>query len=200
MTRNDHVPLPARAGHTVNTNGKWTATFGTASLTSRVQRQAHLHCGGWKRSPAVVGRVTQQAPGAIFKQNSLNGNYAFMISGANAAGNITTVGSFSSAGSGLLLNGVLDENSAGTVTVRTRPKFTEPAVSNTGRGTATLNSMNRTYTLVFYLDGLGGGVLQETDSAITSHGVLAQQQAVSISAGYALSPTGSICLDDPTTC
>ena len=84
----------------------------------------------------------------------------------------------------------LDENNAGVVTAN--QAFTGTySVSATGRGTATLNALNRTYTLVFYLDGQGNAVFQETDSAITSHGLLAQQQTATTLAGnYALALTG----------
>jgi hypothetical protein len=187
--------LPFTGTYTVAGNGRGTAQFLTPAA---VNFNFYVDTGGEMKfvskdaspAPAVAGEVTQQSPGATFTLNSLNGNYAFLIAGANTIGKIATVGSFASSGNGLLIGGVLDENNAGTVT--SNQAFTGTyTVSASGRGTATLNALNRTYQLVFYLDGLGGAVFQETDSGITSDGLATLQQAAPTASGsYALQLAG----------
>jgi hypothetical protein len=183
---------PFTGTYTVNSNGSGAALLGTSAFDFYIVNSGEIKfvAIGASPAPAVVGHALQQAPNATFTQSSLSGNYAFFMSGGSATGNIATVGSFTTTGNGLLTSGVLDENNAGVVAAD--QAFTGTyAISATGRGTATLNALNRTYTLVFYLDGQGGGIFQETDSGITSDGSLAQQQsAPGLAGSYALSLTG----------
>ena len=184
--------------YSVNSNGRGTAQFVTPSGTYNFSLyivsvgSAKLVSTDAAPAPAVAGQLMQQAPGATFTEGSLNGNYAFLIAGANSAGNISTAGSLSTTGNGILTNGILDENAAGTLTQI--PLYTGTyTIGATGRGTAIFSASNRTYGFVFYLDGLGGAVLQETDSAITSDGLLAQQQnSPSLAGSYAFHWGGAV--------
>ena len=181
--------------YTVSNNGHGTALLGTSNYSFYIVSGGGAKFVSTDASPssAVAGVLAQQAPGVTFSQNSLNGNYAFLIAGANSAGNIATVGNFSTTGNNILTSGRLDEDSAGTLALN--QSFTgtyNVDSSGTGRGTAAF-SAGRTYTFVFYLDGQGGAILQETDSAITSDGSLAQQQTSSSVAGsYALNWGGAV--------
>ena len=169
--------------YSVSANGRATATFVTTAGTFNYAfyvvsaGTSNFVATDASPKPIVSGSSIQQAPTATFSQSSLNGNYAFLIKGANASGSIATVASFSAAGTGLLTGGLLDENNAGTATLG--PTFTGSyAVDAAGRGTATLNATNRTYTTVFYLDGNGNAFLQEADSFAASDGPLTQQHAI----------------------
>jgi len=183
--------------YAVGSNGRGTAQFVTPMETFSFN--FYIVSGGAAKfvstdaglAAKVAGQIALQAPGAVFTQTSLNGNYAFLIAGASTTGDISTAGSFT-ASNGLLTNGLLDENASGALTQI--PLYTGTyAVNSNGRGTATFSASNRTYGFVFYLDGLGGAFLQETDSAIVSDGSLSQQQtASSLTGSYVLRWGGTV--------
>jgi hypothetical protein len=146
----------------------------------------------------TTGVATQQTPNTTFNLASLNGSFAFLLSGAGPGGAITTAGSFSADGNGHVNTGVLDENSNGTVTAAVSllagASYTvDPVIQ--GRGTVTFATSSRTYKLVFYLGEAGSAVFQETDSSITSDGAFVQQQlgsnpALSTQSSYAFGASG----------
>jgi hypothetical protein len=158
---------------------------------------------GTDTAQALAGITLQQAPNATFDPTSLNGNYAFLLSGLGPGGSVTTaaVGNFLADGNGNFTSGVFDENASGvpTIGVSFGGTYSIPAVgavaASLGRGTATFTG-GRTY--VFYLGPTGSAVFQETDAihaGIAAHGVFTQQQTAaftlaSIQGNYAISTTG----------
>jgi hypothetical protein len=138
-----------------------------------------------------------------FDPTSLNGNFAFLLSGLGPGGTVTTAtaGNFLADGNGHFTSGVLDENIGGVpaIAIPFSGSYTIPSVgtvaTSVGRGTAAFTG-GRTY--VFYLGPTGSAVFQETDSihaGIAAHGLFTQQQSAaftlaSAQGNYAISATG----------
>jgi hypothetical protein len=134
---------------------------------------------------------------------TLNGNFAFLLSGTASGGPIATAGSFLADGSGNITSGVLDENVNGTpaLALTFQPSGSNAGtytLGSNGRGTATFTTSGRKYTLVFYVETVGTNttaVFQETDSGIASDGLFTSQQGppyteASIVGNYALETSG----------
>ncbi len=183
--------------YTINsaTNGHGTAQFvtagGTLNFSIYIVSRSKVELVQTD-STAGSGAALQQEPSLFFSTALLNGSFSFLVSGANAGGQIATAGNFSALGNGVLAGGVLDENSHGAPV---HELFAGSySVDATGRGTATFNAANRTYTFVFYLTVQFNSVLQETDSAIVSDGVFAQLitplSAATLPGSYSLSCSG----------
>ena len=192
--RNDNGTLsskvPLTGTYTVSANGRGTAQLVggglTANFTFYIVSRGSAKFVEVDASPApiVAGAAVQQTPNATFNQGSLNGRYAFLLSGASPSGTIATAGSFSAAGTGTLTSGSLDENNNGSVL--NAQSFTGSyLIDSTGRGTASFQAPNRTYAIVFYLTAQGGAVVQETDSSIASDGVSAAQNATFTQSAFA---------------
>src|SRR5262249_2282204 len=82
------------------------------------------------------GRLAPPAQGG-FTNGSVNGFYAFTLSGTNAGGVFAVAGGFHANGSGVITSGVEDINSPGTVGVLANQPITGTyAVRADGRGTA----------------------------------------------------------------
>jgi len=155
---------------------------------------------GVDTAQAVSGATMQQAPNTTFAASVLKGNYAFLLSGSAPGGAITTAGSFAADGSGNITGGILDENGNGAppnTSVAFLPNgsnFGTYSVDSTGRGIVTFATTNRTYHLVLYIGAVGNnataGVIQETDSNITSDGSFTQQISASIQGNYAIATSG----------
>jgi hypothetical protein len=192
--RNDNGTLsskvPLTGTYTVNANGRGTAQLvgggTTANLTFYIVSRGSAKFLEVDASPApiIAGPAVQQTPNATFNQGSLNGRYAFLLSGTSPSGTIATAGSFSAAGTGTLTSGSLDENNNGSV-LNAQPFTGSYSIDSTGRGTASFQALNRTYSIVFYLAAQGGAILQETDSSLTSDGLSAAQSATFAQSAFA---------------
>ncbi len=190
-TLNSKVPLSGT--YTIGGNGRGTAQIVTGAGTSNfafyvVTRGSAKFVGIDASAPRVAGFAVQQTPNATFTQNSLNGNYAFLFTGANPAGNLATAGIFSSVGNGIITSGTLDESNNGTIAQA--QQFTGTyTVDSTGRGTASFQAPGRTYALVFYLSAYlgaqGGAVFQETDSSVITDGLAVPQSSPVLQSGFA---------------
>jgi hypothetical protein len=125
----------------------------------------------------VAGLTTQQDPNAIFNPTSLNGSFAFLLSGSGlgGTGKIATAGSFAAGANGLLTAGVLDQNANGTPATNVTFSNGSYTVASNGRGMATF-STTPNQTFVFYLSATGSAVFQETDSNMAGDGIFTQQQ------------------------
>ena len=194
--------------YSVSSNGRGTLTlatsdpaFPTLTFSFYVISRGSAKFAGTDAAQALAGVTLQQAPNATFDPTSLNGNYAFLLSGLGPGGTVTTAtaGNFLANGNGNFTSGVFDENVSGAPNiVMFGGAYTIPAVgtvaTSVGRGTATF--AGRTY--VFYLGPVGSAVFQETDSihaGIAAHGVFTQQQSAaftlaSLQGNYAITTTG----------
>jgi hypothetical protein len=192
--------VPFTGTYSIAATGRGTAIITTGAATSNFAFYV-VSRGSAKfveldasSAPRIAGYVVQQTPNATFTLSSLNGNYAFLLTGATPTGSIGTAGSFSGAGNGTLTSGTLDENINGSI-AKAQPFTGSYSIDSTGRGTATFQALSRTYALVFYLTAQGGAVFQETDSSIVSDGMAAQQSAPlpqsAFAGSYALSLHGT---------
>lgn len=88
------------------------------------------------------GGINTAGPAPIgFTNASLNGTYAFAISGNNAGGFFTVAGSFQANGNGAITTGVEDINSPGTIGVVSNVPITGTyAVRSDGRTAATITA------------------------------------------------------------
>ncbi len=105
-----------------------------------------------------------------FTAASLNSGFAFLIGGSSSTGPIATAGRFTADGAGNLTSIFLDENHSGTVTLL-------PSQGGTVTGTYTVG----TFSFIFYLISPTNAVFQETDTNITSDGILLAQTAGPVS-------------------
>jgi hypothetical protein len=194
--------------YSISSNGRGTLTlatndpaFPTLTFSFYVISRGSAKFAGTDTAQGLAGITMQQAPNATFDPTSLNGNYAFLLSGLGPGGAVTTAtaGNFLADGNGNFTSGVFDENVSGAPNiVMFGGAYTIPAVgtvaTSVGRGTATF--AGRTY--VFYLGPVGSAVFQETDSihaGIAAHGMFTQQQSAaftlaSVQGNYAISTTG----------
>ena len=109
--------------YTLNSNGRGTLTFATndpafPTLTFGI----YIVSRGTAKfveldtAQAVAGAtILQQSPNVPFGPSTLNGSYAFLLTGTGANGATTsaTAGSFTAGGNSLISAGTLDENIAG---------------------------------------------------------------------------------------
>jgi hypothetical protein len=113
-----------------------------------------------------------------FTNASLNGSYAFTLSGTNAGSVFAVAGNFQANGGGLITSGVEDINSPATVGVLTNQPITGSyAVRADGRGTATLTSGSTTFNLAFVLINTSTGLTIRFQNTGTASGTLDLQNA-----------------------
>ncbi len=204
------APPSSLSTYSLSSSGRGTLTLTTCAggpvltLNFYVVSLGSAKFVGTDTVKQVAGFTSQQSPNATFDTSALTGGFAFLLGGSAPGGAIGTAGSFLADGNGHITSGVLDENMHGTpaTALPFLPVGTSDGtytVASNGRGTVTFTTTGRTYTLVFYLGPVGSNttaVLQETDSGIASHGLLALQQSPpftlsSIEGNYALQTSGT---------
>jgi hypothetical protein len=199
--------FPAGAFYQLDTNGdgttygRGTANIAGQDLAFYVVDATRIKFIGTGFPSALVGEAFAQQ-NVAFTPASLNGSFAFSISGTSTAGPIASAGRFTADGVSTIHSVVTDENDNGTITLL--PKGTA-GVSGSytvdsnqlGGGTLTWTDPNISgnFTFIFYLISPTQAVFQETDSNIVSDGQFAAQTTTPITlagmAGdYTLSWTG----------
>ncbi len=140
---------------------KYLALVGTAVLT--VMAAA---CGGGGSTPAPPA-----PPSGPYSVASLNGTYAFVLSGQDGGGFFTRAGSFTANGAGSITGGVLDLNSGivpGSVTVAiTGGSYT---IDTNGKGTLSLIDSAETVQVSVVLTSTNAGLITQTDGSATASG------------------------------
>jgi hypothetical protein len=121
-------------------------------------------------------------PTGPFSNASLNGSYAFTLSGTNGGGFFAVAGSFQANGAGVITSGTEDINSPGTVGVLTNQPLTGTyAVRADGRGTATITSGSTTFNLAFVLINTSSGLVIRFQNTATASGTLDLQNTAAFS-------------------
>ncbi|HMF90694.1 MAG TPA: hypothetical protein VKL40_08635, partial [Candidatus Angelobacter sp.] len=152
-------------------------------------------CGG---SSPVVHSVA-----GSFSNASLNGNFAFTLSGVNAGGPFAVAGRFQANGAGVITAGAEDINSPGTVGVLINQPVTGTyAVRADGRGTATLNSGSTTFNLAFVLINTSTGLTIRFQSTGNASGTIDLQDATAfnlttLAGSFAFNVSGADSLGHP---
>jgi hypothetical protein len=126
----------------------------------------------------------------------LNGNYAFELSGFNAAGAVVVGGSFQADGAGKISNGVEDFN---TTSAHTNQTFTGVyTLGSDNRGTLTFSSLAGSPTYAFAIDSTGAHTrfIQFDASGIRGSGQIEKQSVTTcafntISGEYAVGISGN---------
>jgi hypothetical protein len=115
------------------------------------------------------------APGP-YSAASLNGTYAFALSGTDSGGFFVRVGSFSANGSGTVAGGVQDLNS-GRIPGSTTLTVTSGSYSiqSNGKGTLTLIDSSETLQLSIVMTSATAGFITETDGNGTASGNFTMQ-------------------------
>src|SRR5437899_7252234 len=152
-----------------------------------------------------VGGPPPPTPTGNFSMASLNGSYAFQMSGTDANGNfIARVGSFTADGKGNITAGIEDVNDGGTVNLvgSSAPVVFDAApqsvytVRPTGRGNLTLHDASGTLTFSITLtsataSSTSAGLMVETDGNATASGSFrAQTINTAFSPAYAFDFSG----------
>jgi len=119
-------------------------------------------------------------PTGGFSNASLNGGYAFSLSGNNTFGFFTIAGSFQANGNGSLSGGVLDINSGGGVF--TNLPFTGSyTVRANGQGNATLVTSLQNFNFDFVVISSQRALVIRFDNNATASGTMASQTASAFS-------------------
>jgi hypothetical protein len=182
--------FPAGAFYQVDSNsngstfGRGTANIAGHNFAFYVVDATSVRFLGTGFPSAFVGDAIAQQ-NVSFKIASLNGSYAFFIGGSSPSGSIATAGRFTADGGGKITNVVLDENNSGNITLLPNGTVTASYTVDTnqlGGGTVTWTDTKAgTFAFIFYLISPTQAVFQETDSNITSDGILSAQTTTPIS-------------------
>lgn len=149
-----------------------------ATLCAGVFAAMAAACGGG-------GGVTPPPtpPSGPYSTSSLNGTYAFVMSGQDGGGFFTRAGSFTANGSGAISGGVQDYNSAipgGNVTLAiTGGSYT---IGTNGKGTISLIDSAETIQFSVVLTSMTAGLLTQTDGSATGSGNFTAQDTSTFSA------------------
>jgi hypothetical protein len=115
-----------------------------------------------------------------FSNASLNGGYAFSLSGNNTFGFLAMAGSFQANGNGSLSAGTLDINSGGGIF--TNVPFTGSyTVRANGQGTATLVTALQNFNLNFVIISSQRALVIRFDNNASASGTIVQQTAAAFS-------------------
>jgi hypothetical protein len=119
-------------------------------------------CGG---SHPLAG-----VPQGNFTNASLNGTYAFAISGTNAGGFFAVAGNFQANGSGTIVTGLEDINSQGSGVFTNLPISGSYSVRADGRTSAAITSSQGTINLEFVLFNTSSGLAIRFQNTATASG------------------------------
>ena len=116
-------------------------------------------------------RAPPAPPSGPYSVASLNGTYAFVLSGQDGGGFFTRAGSFTANGAGSITGGVQDLNSGivpGSVTVAiTGGSYT---IDTNGKGTLSLIDSAETIQFSVVLTSTNAGLITQTDGSATASG------------------------------
>jgi len=147
---------PLNGTYTIANTGRGTATISSSYATQNFVIYVvnatdfkFVEIDRTTTAPILSGEVLKQAPGP-FSVSSLNGQYAFTLSGADANNFPLALGGLLPAdGAGNIVSGVLDSNDGGSPALGSA--ISGPyTVSTAGRGLATLTSAVFSFPLAFY--------------------------------------------------
>lgn len=151
---------------------KYLALMGTAILAA-----VAAACGGG-------GGVTPPPtpPSGPYSAASLNGTYAFLMSGQDGGGFFTQAGSFTADGTGTITGGVLDLNSGllpGSTTLAISGG--SYSINSNGKGTLSLVDSLETVQVSIVLTSKTAGLFTETDGFATASGNFTAQDTSAFS-------------------
>jgi hypothetical protein len=137
-------------------------------------------CGG---GGGISANPAPTPTGGPYSASSLNGTYAFEMSGQDSGGFFARVGSFSANGAGSVSGGVQDLNSGripGSMTLAvTSGSY---AISSNGKGTLTLVDSAETLQLSIVMTTSTSGLITESDGNGTASGNFTVQDATTFAA------------------
>jgi hypothetical protein len=165
---------------------RYLLTVGAAVLAAMAAA-----CGGG-------GSVTPEPPSppsGPYSVASLNGTYAFLMSGQDSGGFFTRAGSFTANGAGSISGGVQDLNSGiipGSTTLAiTGGTYT---INTNGKGMLSLIDAAETVQVSIVMTSTNAGILTETDGFATASGNFTAQDT-STFAGFPNNVSGSYVFD-----
>jgi hypothetical protein len=127
---------------------------------------------GFSTITATLGTISGSAVALTgFSQVSLNGHYAFSVTGADNNGEFLAAGSFQADGNGNIFNGIEDFNGGTPPPVTTSFSGTY-TVGIDGRGSANLNTGE---TLKFVMTASGSAVVIRFNNLAVASGTMSQQ-------------------------
>ncbi len=156
---------------TISTNGLYTAPLSPPE-TGKVTVTAVSQADSTKSSSATVT--------IIFSNATMNGQYAFFLSGVDTSGDFFVAGSFNADGNGNLTNGVQDLNHF--TGIFSNLTFTGSyLIEADGRGSATITSSRGTSNFRFVVLSNDIAVLIEFDTFATGVGSIEKQDPTAFS-------------------
>jgi hypothetical protein len=133
----------------------------------------------FQASSAASGEIVAQPDISVFNIGSMNGGYAFSLSGISSGTNgESAVGEFVSDGKGNITSGELDINSAGAPSGKILITSGTYTVTSGGRGTSTLVTAGATFKFVFYMVSASRAKFLETDASPVLAGDSFKQQTI----------------------
>jgi hypothetical protein len=170
-------PISFVGTYTVSADGRGTMTFADGCTPSTFSfvlvNNNQLQITGFDTSGTATGQANLQDP-TFFKASGLIGTYVFDFAGVHGGSALSEIGEFASDGLGNITGGLQDTNDGGAISSQV-PFTGSYVVSSTGRGTATLGSLN----FSFYIVSRGSAKFVGTDPQTTVGGVtgVASQQS-----------------------
>jgi hypothetical protein len=170
-------PISFVGTYMVSTDGRGTMTFADGCTPSTFSfvlvNNNQLQITGFDTSGTAAGQANLQDP-TFFNASGLIGAYVFDFAGVHGSSTLSQIGEFTSDGLGNITGGLRDTNDGGAIS--SQVPFTGSYVMNSsGRGTATLGSLN----FSFYIVSRGSAKFVGTDPQTTVGGVtgIASQQS-----------------------
>jgi hypothetical protein len=157
-------------------------------------------CGGGGNG--ITANPAPTPPSGPYSNATLNGTYAFEMSGQDGAGAFARIGSFTANGSGGITAGLEDINS-GTLNGETMLAFTSGTytIQSNGKGTLMLTDSTGTLGFSIVMTSTTNGLITQTDGTATASGNFTTQDTTTF-AGLPNNITGPYVFDfagvDPT--
>jgi hypothetical protein len=170
-------PISFVGTYMVSADGRGAMTFADSCTPSTFSfvlvNNNQLQITGFDASGTATGQANLQDP-TFFNASGLIGTYVFDFAGVHGGSPLSEIGEFTSDGLGNITGGLLDTNDGGAISSQV-PITGSYVVYSTGRGTATLGSLN----FSFYIVSRGSAKFVGTDPQTTVGGVtgIASQQS-----------------------
>ena len=170
-------PISFVGTYTISADGRGTMTFAdscTPAIFSFVLvNNNQLQITGFDASGTATGQANLQDP-TFFNASGLINTYVFDFAGVHGSSTLSQIGKFTSDGLGNITGGLRDTNDGGAISSQV-PFTGSYVVNSTGRGTATLGSLD----FSFYIVSRGSAKFVGADPQTTVGGVagVASQQS-----------------------
>jgi hypothetical protein len=136
-------------------------------------------CGGG--SGGVSGNPAPTPSSGPYSASSLNGTYAFEMSGQDSGGFFARIGSFAANGAGTITGGVEDVNSGAVGNVILPFSAGSYTIQSNGKGTVSLTNQTGTLQFSIVMTSSTSGLITQADGSATASGNFSVQMPAAFS-------------------